>query len=161
MNYTFNQVSANQIFNNVPQKTNSTNHSAGIEIDVNNNTWYGLTYQGIAKLGRTKSNGFNGSNTFLKHTVELDFYTSPKTRINLGMKSVFTTFSSGNTVNKNTLFNAEFYYKPHKKLSLRASFNNIFNEQFFTTVQSNANFISQSQFSLRPRQFTVGLNFSF
>jgi len=43
---------------------------------------------------------------------------------------------------------------------LRAELFNIFNERFFTVASSNTNFISQSQFSLRPLQFTVGLNYT-
>ncbi len=161
LNYTFSSVRVDQIFNTIAQQTNAFNHSVDIDISIDNNTWYGLRYKGLANFGRTTSNGFKNSNTFLKHNLELDFYTSSKTRINLGTESVFTSFSSSDMDNRNTLFNAEFYYKPSKKLFLRASFSNIFNEQFFNTVQNNANFVSQSQFSLRPRQFTIGLNFSF
>jgi hypothetical protein len=161
LKYTFNQIQLNQIFNGIQQKTISINHSVNFGIGIDNNTWYGLKYEGEAIFGKDKSIDFNSSNTFIKHILELDFYTSSKTRINLGAESVFSSFSSSNVNNRNTLFNAEFYYKPSKKIFLRASFNNIFNEQFFTTVQSNTNFVSQSEFSLRPRQFTIGLNFSF
>ena len=131
------------------------------EFILDNNTWYGFKYKGMGRFGKSKSNGFNTSNTFFKHNLELDFYTSSKTRINFETESVFTRFSSSDLSNKNTLFNASFFYKPSKKLFFRASFNNILNEQFFTTLQSNSNFVSESKFSLRPRQFTFGVNFSF
>jgi len=159
--YTFNHIRSNQIFNANQQVTTSNNHSLKIDLNIDNNTWYGFSYRGVINFGQIKSNQFNSSNVFLKHNLELDFYTSSKTRINLISESTFTKFSSSNVNNINTLFNTEFYYKPSKKLFLRASLNNIFNEKFFTTTQSYSNFVSQYQFSLRPRQFTIGLNFSF
>ena len=161
LKYTFNQVNSNQIFNNIEQKTNSIIHSVNIGINIDNNTWYAFKYNGLARFGQSKSNGYNTSNTFLKHNLELDFYTSSKTRINLETESVFTSFSSSDVGNKNRLFNTSFYYKPSKKIFFRASFNNILNEKFFSTIQSSSNFVSESKFSLRPRQFTIGLNFSF
>lgn len=78
----------------------------------------------------------------------------------LGLESVFATVTSSKARNQNNLFHASFFYKPHKKLFIRASLLNLFNEKFFTTNSSNSNFISQSSFTLRPRQFTVGLNYT-
>jgi len=161
VSYTFNQIKSNQIFNTVAQNTKLTNHTIDIGLNIDNNTWYAFKYKGTANFGKTSSSGFKNSNTFFKQNVEIDFYTSLKTRLNLNSESTLTKFSGSNTTNKNTLYNAQFYYKPSKKLFLSASFNNIFNEKFFTTIQNNENFISQSQFSLRPRQFTLGINFSF
>ena len=161
LKYTFNQIKSNQIFNNIEQETNSIFHSFNFEVNLDNDTWYGLKYNGLVRFGRSKSIGFNTSNTFLKHKLELDFYTSLKTRINFESESVFTSFSSSVVSNRNTLFNASFYYKPSKKLFLRASFNNILNEKFFSTIQNGSNFVFESKFSLRPRQFNVGLNYSF
>ena len=161
LSYTFDKFISNQIFNSIEQKTNSIIHSINVGVNIDNNTWYGFKYKGLARFGKSKSVGFNTSNTFLKHNFEFDFYTSSKTRINLESESVFTSFSSSDFNNKNTLFNTSFYYKPSKKIFIRASFRNIFNEPFFSTLQSNSNFVSESKFSLRPRQFTIGLNFSF
>lgn len=161
LKYRINKAESNHVFNKIPQKITSIVHSVNVGIGLDNNTWYGINYNSTVNFSTVKSNGFSTSNTFLKHNLDLDFYTSSKTRFNLGIESVFTSFTSSNVTNKNTLFNAAFYYKPSKKLFLRAAFNNIFNEKFFTTIQSSSNFVSESQFSLRPRQFTIGLNFSF
>lgn len=161
LKYSFDNFISNQIFNNTEQKTNSISHSINLGFSIDNNTWYGFKYNALSRFGKSKSNGFNISNSFIKHNIELDFYTSSTTRINFETESVFTGFSTSTTSNKNTLFNAAFYYKPSSKIFLRASFSNIFNEKYFSTIQSNSNFVSESKFSLRPRQFTVGLNFSF
>jgi outer membrane receptor protein involved in Fe transport len=131
-----------------------------LELGLDNNTWYGITYKGGLNSGVSKVNDLRNTNLFVKHELELDFYTSSKSRLNLGLESVNTSTSSSDMTNRNTLFNLSYFYKPTKKLFLRASFTNIFNEDFFTTVQNSSNFISQSQFSLRPRQFTIGLNYS-
>jgi len=91
----------------------------------------------------------------------LFFNNSSKSRINFETESVFTSFSASDINNKNSLFNMSFFYKPSKKLFFTASLNNIFTEQFFSTIDSNTNYVSEYKFSLRPRQFTVGLSFSF
>ena len=131
-----------------------------LELDLDNNTWYGIKYIGNLNYGISKVDAFTTTNTFLKHAVELDFYTTEKSRINLSFESVYSSFSESDDTNTNTLFSASFYYKPHKKLFLRASLINIFNEDVFNSIFSSSNFITQSQFSLRPRQFTIGLNYS-
>lgn len=159
--YKFDKIISNQIFNSIEQNANSLNHTLEIDINLDNNTWYGFKYNGIVRLSNISANGFSTSNKFLKHNLEIDFYTSSKTRINFETESVFTSFSSSDINNKNSLFNMSFFYKPSKKLFFSASLNNIFNEQFFSTIESSTNFVSEYKFSLRPRQFTVGLNFSF
>lgn len=158
--YTYYLFLNKQIFNDIAQNAKNTRHILRTELGIDNNTWYGVTYKGQFSFGNSSASGFKATNSFIKHDVILDFYTSAKSRINLGMESVTTSFSSSDVVNINSLFNASFHYKPTKKLFLRASINNILNEAFFTTAQNSANFISQSQFSLRPRQFTIGLNYS-
>lgn len=159
--YKFDQIISNQIFNNIEQNTNAITHSFTIGVNLDNNTWYSFKYNGLVRLGHINADGFNTSNKFLKHNLEIDFYTSSKTRINLETESVFTTFSSSDMNNENSIFNMSFFYKPSKKLFFSASLNNIFNQPFFSTIESTTNFISAYQFSLRPRQFIVGLNFSF
>ncbi len=158
--YRYDVLLSEQVFNGLAQNARNTRHALGAEFGIDNNTWYVVTYKGQYNFGSSSATGFRATNTFIKHDIILDFYTSSKSRINLGMESVNTSFSSSDVVNLNTLFNASFHYKPNKKLFLRASLNNILNEGFFTTSQNSANFISQAQFSLRPRQFTIGLNFS-
>ncbi len=161
LTYNYRNNKSEQIFNNIPQININSTHTAQLELNIDNNTWYGLTYNGLFNYGISQINDFEATNTFIKHNIELDFYLSSKTRWNLGMESVVSSFSNNQNKNQNTLFNSSFFYKPSKKLFLRASLLNIFNEGFFTTSTSNANFVSQSDFSLRPRQFTIGFNYSF
>jgi hypothetical protein len=161
LEYKYNKITLDQIFNNIQQETTSTSHSLNYSFSVDNNTWYVLKYEGIANFNEDRSNSFKSSNVFFKHDFSFDFYLSKKSRLNIELETVLTSFSSSDVKNRNTLFNAVFYHKVSKKIFFRTSFNNIFNEKFFKTIQSNANFVSQSQFSLRPRQLTIGLNFSF
>lgn len=160
LTYNYRNNKSEQIFNNIPQININSAHTAQLELNIDNNTWYGLTYNGLFNYGISQINDFEATNTFIKHNIELDFYLSSKTRWNLGMESVVSSFSNNQNRNQNTLFNSSFFYKPSKKLFLRVSLLNIFNEGFFTTSTSNANFVSQSDFSLRPRQFTLGFNYS-
>lgn len=158
--YDYTLFLSEQIFNGSQQDARNARHSLAAELGIDNNTWYGITYKSQLNLGSSSAAGFKASNTFFKNDLTLDFYMSSKSRLNVGLESVSSSFSSSDVVNLNTLFNASFHYKPSKKLFLRASLNNIFNEGFFTTARNGANFISQSQFTLRPRQFTIGLNYS-
>ncbi|PRP66819.1 TonB-dependent receptor [Nonlabens agnitus] len=160
LRYSFSYFEGEQFFNGNAQEFKNTNHSINLELGLDNNTWYGITYNGGFNYGISKVTNLRNTNLFLKHKLELDFYTSSKSRLNVGLESVSSTTSTNDVTNNNTLTNISYYYKPNKKLFLRASMNNIFNEDFFTTVQNSSNFISQSQFSLRPRQFTIGLNYS-
>lgn len=160
LSYSYRNFKSEQFFNDIAQENINRSHSGNVELTLDNNTWYGISYEGIINYGLSQINDFETSNTFIKHKVEVDFYLSSKTRWNLGTESVISTFSNDQNVNRNTLFNTSFYYKPSKKLFLRASLINIFNEDFFTTSSSNANFINISRFSLRPRQFTLGFNYT-
>ncbi len=160
LSYTYRTNTSEQIFNNVAQENINSSHLARVELNIDNGTWYGLSYDGIYNYGLSQINDFKTNNTFIKHKIEVDLYLSSKTRWNFGTESVIASFSNSQTVNRNTLFNTSFYYKPSKKLFLRASLVNIFNEDFFSTSSSGANFINQSQFLLRPRQFTIGFNYS-
>lgn len=161
VSYNFNYLKNEQIFNNTLQKNSNTSHSISLELNLDNGTWYGFNYKGVYNISNSNVNGFETGNHFIKHDLELDFYTSSKTRFNLGTESVISTFSNSSNRDQNTLFNTSFYYKPSKKFFFRASFLNIFNERFFTSSSSSANYISQSKFSLRPRQLTVGFNYTF
>lgn len=160
LRYSVNYRKGEQFFNTQVQEFENTNHGVNLELGLDNNTWYGISYNGILNYGISRVNDLRNTNLFLKHQLELDFYTSSKSRLNFSVESVSSSTSTNNVVNRNTLSNISYFYKPNKKLFLRASLNNIFAEDFFTTVQNSANFISQSQFSLRPRQFTIGLNYS-
>lgn len=161
VDYTYNKTKLEQVFNTINQEIDVVNHSIDLGINLDYNTWYSLVYKGVLNFGKTKSNSFERSNTYFKHNINLDLYTSAKTRINLESESIQTKFGVSDIVNSNTFFNSRFYYKFSKSLLIEASFNNILNQKFFTTVSNSINLISESQFSLRPRQFTVGVNFSF
>ncbi len=160
LSYTFRNYRAQQFFNNVLQENTSNLHSINLELGWDTASWYSIKYEGAVNYGISKNNGFRATNLFQKHDLELDLYLSSKTRWSIAAESAISTFSSNNNVNQNTLFNTSFHYKPTKKLFLRASFDNIFNEGFFSTSSNGANFINQSRFSLRPRQFTVGFNYT-
>jgi len=160
LEYSINYRIGEQFFNGIEQEFKNTNHNIGLELGLDNNTWYGLTYKANINNGSSIIDDLKNTNLFLKHELELDFYTSSVSRLNLGLESVVTSTSSNSFTNRNTLFNISFFYKPTKKLFFSAVLTNLLNEDFFTVVQNSSNFIGQSQFSLRPRQFTLGLNYS-
>jgi hypothetical protein len=160
LRYTYRNFQTQQIFNGQLQENSNNSHSLDLELGWDTSSWYALEYKGSINYGVSNNNDFRASSLFQKHDLTVDFYLSSKTRWNIAAESAISSFSSNDNVNQNTLFNTSFYYKPSKKLFLRASFDNIFNEDFFSTANNGANFINQSRFSLRPRQFTVGFNYT-
>ena len=160
LEYTFNHQISEQLFNGTFQTNINNSHTATVELDLDENTWYALKYKGLLNYGISKINTLKNTNTFLKHNLQLDFYTTKKSRINLELESVKTAFSTSNVKNNNSVFNTSFYYKPSKKLFLRASLINMFNTRFFSSIFNNTNSISQAQFALRERQFTIEFNYS-
>ncbi len=160
LSYRYSYSLTEQFFNAISQSNINIFHNAAIELNLDNNTWYGITYAGNINYGISRVDEFETTNLFLKHNLELNFYTTAKTRFNLEFESVSSSLSDSDTVNNNSLFNIAFFYKPKKKLFLKASLFNVFNETFFNSIFNNSNVISQTQFSLRPRQFTIGINYS-
>lgn len=160
LKYVIDYNQGEQIFNNQEQLFTNFNHGPVLNLNIDNNTWYGITYEGLYNFGVSNVEEVMNTNTFMLHKLELDLYTSSKSRISYSVESIRTSTSSSDSANSNTLSNFSFFYKPTEKVFLRAQLINIFNEDFFTTVSNSSNFISQSQFSLRPRQFTIGLNIS-
>ncbi|WP_299129210.1 TonB-dependent receptor [uncultured Winogradskyella sp.] len=160
LSYSFNYNKTEQLFNTILQNAANISHRVGLELELDNDTWYGITYNSSINFNTTKVNGFKSRNTFLKNNFEFNFYTSSKTRLNFDFESVQSRFSSNNSTNRNSLFNFSFFYKPNKRLFLRAQLQNIFNQDFFNSNFNSANFISESSFSLRPRQFTIGFNYT-
>ncbi len=158
--YAYREFQSEQFFNNILQENKNSTHGFSLELGWDKGTWYGIKYIGNVNYGISEVNGFRATNLFQKHDLELDLYLSSKTRWNFTAQSAISSFSNNDDVNENTLFSTNFYYKPSKKLFLRASFDNIFDERFFTTLNSSANLISLSRFNLRPRQFTIGLNYT-
>jgi len=160
VSYNFELTTLEQFFNGVAQDNNLFNHTIDTELIWNTGSWYGITYKGMVHFGISRVDSFRATNTFQLHNLELDLYLSEKARWNFNTETAISSLSSSNNASINSLFNTSFYYKPSKKMILRAELFNIFNERFFTVASSNTNFISQSQFSLRPLQFTVGLNYT-
>lgn len=149
-----------QVFNGTAQDNSIINHSLSTELRWSTGGFYTLGYSGTINFGVSLIDNSRATNNFQLHNLELDLYLSDKVRWNFNTETAISSFSSSDKANVNSLFNTSFYYKPNKKLILRTELYNIFNERFFTTATSSSNFISQSQFSLRPIQFTVGLNYT-
>jgi len=111
-------------------------------------------------FGTAETTGNQINNSILFQNLNLDIYTTKSTRINFGFDSSRAETSERSTIDKNILVNLSLYYKPSKKVNINASLTNIFDTQFFTTTSSYLNIVNVYQFSLRPRQFTLGLTYS-
>lgn len=158
--YAYN-VSKNQLFfNNEFLDAINRRHSLDLGLIWDRGSWFTLEYKAKLNLGFSETSSNQISNSFLFQNLNFDIYTSNSTRINFGLDSSRTETSESTKINENTLFNMSFHYKPSKKLNINASLINIFDTQFFTTTNSYLNFVNVYQFSLRPRQFTLGLNYS-
>ena len=158
--YDFSLSVIEQVFNGLAQENTIINHNLNTELSWSTRGWYALNYEGTINFGLSLIDKSRATNTFQLHNFGLDLYLSDKVRWNFNTETAISSFSSSNNTNVNTLLNTSLYYKPHKKLILRAELYNIFNERFFTTATSSSNSINLSQFSLRPLQFTVGLNYT-
>ena len=158
--YNFDLSKIEQIFNGTAQDNTIINHTLSTELSWSTGGSYALNYSGTINFGLSLIGNSRATNNFQLHELGLDLYLSDKARWNFDTETAVSFFSSSDNTNINSLFNTSFYYKPHKKLILRAELYNIFNERFFTTATSSSNFISQYQFSLRPLQFTLGLNYT-
>ncbi|WP_213522585.1 hypothetical protein [Nonlabens sp.] len=153
------QFNTEQFFNNSFIENQNDRYSTTLEMAIDQGTWYGFSILSSYFYNNSKTSFSQANSRFLSNKMTLDLYTSSKTRIQLGMENINSYTAEQN--NSNTLVNMSFYYKPSKKLFLRLSLNNIFNEEFYSTTFSNANSISISQFGLRPRQITAGFNYTF
>lgn len=153
------QVNTQQFFNNTFINNQNNRYSTSLEVALDQGTWYGINLSSSYFLNNSITDFSEASSTFLTNKMTFDFYTSSKTRLQLIAENVnsYTVSQS----NSNTLFNTSFYYQPSKKLFLRCVLNNIFNEGFYSTTFSSANSLNISRFSLRPRQFTLGFNYTF
>lgn len=158
--YDFSRSKIEQIFNGISQENTILFHSLNTELSWNSSEYYSISYSGSINFGSTLVDNFKATNNFQLHQLSLDFYLSDKTRWNISSETAISSFSGNDNTNFNSLFNTSVYYKPHKKLILRGQIYNIFNERFFTTSTSSSNFINLNQFSLRPFQFTLGLNYT-
>jgi hypothetical protein len=157
ISYSYSEFDSEQVFNGVVQRNKNISHNIQFELDLDNETWYGLNYIGSFNFGESRVDSFKTSNTFLNHNLQCDIYMSKRTRFNFGSQTVYTSFRNSNV---NTIFNASFFYKASQKLFFRAELLNLFNEENYDSVTNSSNFTQQSRFSLRPRQFTIGINYT-
>jgi len=160
LSYEYNYTENELFFNNEFLNTINNRHGISLNLSFDDGNWYALQYNARLNLGNSELIDRTVNNSNLFQTVDLDFYMSQSTRLNFGLESVRTSTSTNEDINNNTLFNISFFYKPSKKTYFRASLINMFNTSFFTTTNNGANFINTSQFSLRPRQFTIGFTYS-
>lgn len=157
----FSRFKTNQFFNNMPQENKIFNKFFSFELNLDKNTWYGITYNFNINESISKLANIEATNLFLSNKLTLDFYFTSKTRFDVVVNSVFSEFSDNASSNTNTLFDSSFYFKPNKKQLWFVRLQNLFNEKSLTSVFSNANSLSQTQTFLRQRQLTFGLNYSF
>ncbi|WP_339622768.1 TonB-dependent receptor [uncultured Winogradskyella sp.] len=160
LSYAFSYAENELFFNNQFLNAINRRHSLDFGFSWDKGNWYSIEYEGKLNFGTSELPNNKIENSFLFQTVNLDFYTSSSTRIHFGLESSKTSTSTNNNINRNALFNVSFYYKPSKKLYFKASVLNIFDTKFFSTTVNGVNFVNVSQFSLRPRQFSLGLTYS-
>ncbi len=161
LSYNFRYTENELFFNNEFLISLNKSHNIDFEISWDEGTWFGAVYKANAFLSTSFLPRNEVENKALFQTATLDFYTSEETRISLGTEAATATTSRATKADTNVLFNAQFFYKPSKKLFLSAGLLNLFDTKVFTTTNSLANIVNVYQFSLRPRQFTLGLNYSF
>jgi hypothetical protein len=161
LTYAYNTSKNQFFFNN--QFLNAINRRQNIDFGLSwdKGSWFTLEYKTKLNFGNSQTTSNQISNSILFQNLNLDIYTTNSTRINFGLDSSRTETSVSSTIDKNTLFNMSFYYKPSKKVNISASLINIFDTQFFSTTNSYFNVVNVYQFPLRPRQFTIGFNYSF
>lgn len=160
LTYAYN-ISKNQFFfNNQFLDAINGRQSIDFSLSLDKGSWFTLEYKTKLNFGTSETQANEINNSILFQNLNLDIYTSNSTRINFGLDSSRTATSKSSTIDKNSLFNMSFYYKPSKKININASLINVFDTQFFTTTNSYFNFVNVYQFSLRPRQFTIGFNYS-
>ena len=160
LTYAYN-ISKSQLFFN-DQFLDAINRRQSIDFGLSwdKGSWFTLDYKAKFNFGTSATTTNEINNSILFQNLNLDIYTTSSTRINFGLDSSRTATSKSDTSDQNTLFNMSFHYKPSKKVNINASLNNVFNTQFFRTTNSYFNFVNVYQFSLRPRQFTIGFNYS-
>lgn len=161
LTYSYNYAQNNLIFNEQLLDAINRRHSIDFKLTWDKGTWYALGYEAKLNFGSSQLPNIIVKNSMFFQTTSLDFYTSSKTRLHFGVEHARAETSTNNNINNNTLFNVSFYYKPTKKIFFNASLLNIFDTPFFTTNNNAANFVNVYQFSLRKRQFTIGLTYSF
>lgn len=160
LSYSYNYTQNELFFNNQFLDAKNQRHRINFGLSWDNGGWFSLEYKAKFNFGTSKLPNNKIDNTVFFQTTNLDFYTSPSTRLNFGLESSKTKTSAIRDIDNNTLFNTSFYYKPSKKVNLSASLLNIFDTPYFTTSNGNANFVNIYQFYLRPRQLTVGFTYS-
>ncbi|MGJ8592117.1 MAG: hypothetical protein ACSHXF_06195 [Aquaticitalea sp.] len=159
LSYSYNYTETELLFNNQIIDAINRRHNIDFGLTWDHRTWFTIEYEAKLNFGKSQTTLNQVENSTLFQTANIDFYTSSKTRLHVGVESSRAE-TSGSDANNNTLFNMSFFYKPSKKLFFKASLLNIFDTPFFSTTNGSSNFINSYQFSLRPRQFTIGFNYS-
>lgn len=160
LTYAYNTIKNQLFFNNQFLDAVNKRQSIDFGLSWDKGSWFTLEYKAKLNFGTSQTTGNQINNSILFQNLNLDIYTTKSTRINLGLDSSRSETSERSTIDKNTLFNMSLYYKPSKKVIINASLINIFDTNYFTTTNSYLNIVNVYQFSLRPRQFTLGLTYS-
>ncbi|MFN3756232.1 MAG: TonB-dependent receptor [Flavobacterium sp.] len=160
LTYAYNYAQNNLFFNEQLLDAVNRLHAIDFQLTWDSGIWYSLEYVAKLNFGSTQLPNNEVKNSAVFQTANLDFYTSSTTRLHFGMEYARAEISTSDATNNNALFNMSFFYKPSKKLFLRTSLLNVFDTPFFTTNNSSANYVNFYQFSLRQRQFTIGLTYS-
>ncbi len=159
--YTFSNLKSDLVFNNIAQNTSTNSNYFGLDIGLINIKDIDFNYNGSFNFTDTQSSGFEAESEFLKHDINSIFHLSENLRLNLNFQMIRTSDSTSSEVNKNSILNSGLFFDYSKKMSFRLNIINLFDEKFISTRFSNTNINSQSNFRLRPRQITLGLNFTF
>ena len=160
LTYAYNTIKNQLFFNNQFLDAVNKRQSIDFGLSWDKGSWFTLEYKAKLNFGTAETTGNQINNSILFQNLNLDIYTTKSTRINFGFDSSRAETSERSTIDKNILVNLSLYYKPSKKVNINASLTNIFDTQFFTTTSSYLNIVNVYQFSLRPRQFTLGLTYS-
>lgn len=158
--YNFSNNQTETFFNGTLLDINNQNHKVGLKWSFDTGSWYGLEFNGNYEKGISSFAQSSNSNENLRGAFDFSFYLNSKSRFNLGGEVIRASFSGNSTVNTNSLFNSSYHYQPSKKVKLRFELLNIFNIKNYTVITNNANFTSQYQYNLRPRQFNLGFTYT-
>ncbi len=147
-------------FNNNLLNINNDRYEVGLKWSYDIRSWYGLEINGNYEKGISSFAQSSNSNQNLRGAFDFSFYLNSKSRFNIGGEVLRTSFSEDSNVNTNSLFNSSYHYQPSKKIKLRLELLNIFDIKNYTIISNNANFTSQYQYQLRPRQFNIGFTYT-
>ena len=158
--YNFSNNQTETFFNGTLLDINNQNHKIGLKWSFDTGSWYGFEFNGNYEKGISSFAQISNSNENLRGAFDFSFYLNSKSRWNIGGELIRASFSGNSSVNTNSLFNSSYHYQPSKKLKLRFEILNIFDINNYTIINNSANFTSQYQYQLRPRQFNIGFTYT-